>query len=222
MYRALLYKEWIKIRWVMLIASGISIWALVQLVLVFRENFEFVDAMKIWTNVIHRKLIFYSNLKYNAIIGGVDIALVQFVPETMKKRLRLLFHLPLNYNRSLYFMMTVGIMCTIFVILMNMVCLVFIISSYFPSELVLSAIITSAPWFFSGIVAYLATVLVIVEPVWWRRFVYCVVSFSVVTLFFEGSGYNSFEQSFWKYAFVGALFLFTVMLPAFRFKRGIY
>jgi hypothetical protein len=222
MYQALLYKEWIKIRWALLIVSGISLWTLVQLVLLFRENFEFVNAMKIWTNVIHRKLIFYEGLKYNALIAGVGIALVQFVPETLKRRLRLLFHLPVSHVKSLYFMMGAGLGCVFFVILLNLVCLVFIIAHYFPSELVWSAVITTAPWFFSGVVAYFGTVLVVVEPVWWRRCAYAVVSFSVVLLYLNGGGYNTYAQAFWKYALLGGLYLFTVLLPAFRFKRGLY
>lgn len=222
MYRSLLYKEWIKVRWVLLVVCGISLWTLVQLVLRFRENFEFVDAVRVWTNVIHRKQIFYSNLEYNVLIAGVAIALVQFVPETLKRRLRLLFHLPVSQNRSLYFMMGVGLACILFVIALNEALLILIVSRYFPSELVWSAVVTTAPWFFSGIVVYLGTVLVVVEPVWWRRFVYAVITFALVLLYLQGRGYDTYVQSFRQYAALGALFPLTVLLPAFRFKRGLY
>lgn len=221
MYSALLYKEWIKIRWVLLIVSGISLWTLIQLFLTVRELFEFMDPMNVWIDAVHRKSVFYSGLKYNALLAGLGIALIQFVPETVKRRLRLLFHLPVSHNRSLYFMMGAGLACTLFVIALNVTGLLVVIAPRYPAELVWSAMATTAPWFFAGIAAYFATALVIVEPLWWRRFLYAVLSFGVVYLFLGGRGYETYAHSFWKYVLLGSLFVLTIVLPAFRFKRGI-
>mgnify|MGYP000488268818 CR=1 FL=1 len=78
---------------------------------------------------------------------------------------------------------------------------------------------TSAPWFFAGIVAYFATALVIVEPLWWRRFLYAVLSFGVVYLFLGGRGYETYAHSFWKYVLLGSLFVLT-MAPTYESRTG--
>ena len=221
MYAALLYKEWIKIRWVLLIVSLVTCWTLTQLFLQVREFFEYMEPIAVWSDVVHRKAVFYSGIEYNAVIAGVGIALIQFIPETIKRRLRLLFHLPIQQNRALYFMMATGLACTLFVVALNVAGLLVIVAARFPSELIQSAIVTSAPWLFAGVVAYFATVLVVVEPLAWRRCAYAALSFGLVQLFFNGRGYETYAHSFWSYALLGGLFSLTIVLPAFRFKRGI-
>ena len=81
-------------------------------------------------------------------------------------------------------LLAAGLACTLFVIAMNVAGLLMVIAPRFPSELVWSALLTSAPWFFAGITAYFATALVIIEPLWWRRFL-------VVLLRRIPSGYSS-------------------------------
>jgi len=222
MFQGLLYKEWIKVKWALLIAAGITLFTLFHLFLSVKEYFEFVDAIKVWESAIHRKTLFYSGLQYNALIAGIAIALVQFVPETLKKRLKLLFHLPVDHNRSLYFMMAVGTAGTLAVIALNVAGMLAVIPSYFPAEVLVSALITAAPWFFAGIVAYFATVLVVVEPVWWRKLLYAAVSYFFITLYFNGRGYNTYANSLWLYALLGCVYFLTIVLPGFRFKRGLY
>jgi len=220
-YRGLLYKEWIKIRWVLLIAAAITSWTLVDLFLSLREMFAFMDPMKVWEYAIQRKTLFYSGIEYNALVAGAGIALVQFVPETMKRRLRLLFHLPVAPTKSLYFMMAAGLAAALFVIGLNVAGLAVIVPAFYPEELLKSALVTAAPWLLAGIAAYLSVVLVVVEPSWWRRVLYAAAAFCLVRLYFEGRGYGTYALSLWRYAVPVVLLLFTVMLPAFRFKRGI-
>ncbi len=222
MYRALLYKEWIKLRWVFLLLCGIGLWTVVDLLLSVREYFEFMKPVEVWEVAIRKKFLIYSGMKYVPLIAGVGIALVQFIPETRKRRLRLLFHIPLSHNRSLYFMMAVGLGFTLSVIALNALGLVAILPAYYPPELVRSALLTAAPWFLAGIAAYFATVLVVVEPVWWRRVGYAFLSYLVIMLCYNGSGYDTYAHSLWKYALLISLYFFTVILPAFRFKRGLY
>lgn len=222
MYRALFYKEWIKIRWVLLLFTGISLWIVLDLLLSIREHFEFMEPVKVWELAIRKKHLIYSGLMYIPAIAGAGIALVQFIPETRKRRLRLLFHIPLSHNKSLYFMMAVGLGSTVAVIVLNAVGLVLIVAAYYPGELVGSALLTTAPWFLAGIAAYFAAVLVVVEPVWWRRVVFAVLSYFVIMLFFNGSGYDTYAHSLWQYALLISLYFCTVILPAYRFKRGLY
>jgi hypothetical protein len=119
-------------------------------------------------------------------------------------------------------MMAVGSAATLMVIALNAAGMLIVIPSYFPVEVLVSALITTAPWFLAGLVAYFATVLVVVEPVWWRRLLYAAVSYFFIALLFNGRGYNTYAHSFWMYALLGCVYGLTIILPAFRFKRGLY
>lgn len=63
--------------------------------------------------------------------------------------------------------------------------------------------------------------LVVVEPCWWWRLLYGAAAFAWTSLLFQGRGYEVFAEAFGWYALVTILFLFTVILPAYRFKRGL-
>lgn len=222
MYGGLAYKEWIKLRWFLLIVGLISLATIVDLFLTARRLFEFMEPIEVWNNVIHRQVLIYSGLKFNAIIGGVAFALVQFLPETMKRRLRILFHLPVSHNKSLYFMLGAGLATLLLVILLNVAGMAVILPAFFPREVLASALVTAAPWFLAGIAAYFGTVLVVVEPVWWRRALYAGMTYTAVQLYLSGGGYETYAEALCKYALLAALFVPTVILPAFRFKRGLH
>ena len=220
-YRGLLYKEWIKVRWVLLVLSLISIGVLVELLLSTRSMFEFVDPVKVWESAIQKQMIFYGGIRYLPLVAGVLLALVQFVPEARKRRLRLLFHLPVDHTHALYLMIAAGLAGTLLVIAVNGLGLLLVVPAYYPAEIVHSALVTALPWFLGGLLAYLATVLVVVEPVWWRRVVYAGMAYVLAQLFYEGRGTQTYAHAWPRYALLAALFAVAPLLPAFRFKRGI-
>ena len=221
MYKALLYKEWIKLKWVLLILLGISVFTYGKIFLGLGSAIEVKGAYHLWSVVVFKQSMVYRGVKYILPFAGIVIAVAQFFPETRRRRLRLLFHLPVDHNKSLCFMLFTGLACLFILILISLGFLLGMMSLYFPDEVVKSSIITSVPWFFSGIPAYLGVSLAIVEPASWRRVVYACAAFSMVQLLFMGSQINGYEHSFWKYFLLEAFYLFTILLPAFRFKRGL-
>jgi hypothetical protein len=222
LYVALLYKEWIKLRWLLLLLLVIVGWVVGDMFLSLRRLFEFVDPMKIWMSAIQRKEIFYSGLEYLPLAAGVSIALAQFVPETMGRRLRLLFHLPLGHHRAIYTMVVAGLVATGVVIALCTAGLLTVLPAFFPEEVVASALSTSTPWFLGGLVAYLSTVLVVLEPSWRRKLVWAALAWSLVGFYFEGRGYCAYDLSLGRYAAIAVLLSVTATLPAVRFKRGLY
>mgnify|MGYP001003524370 CR=1 FL=1 len=63
MYNALIFKEWIKIRWYFLIVLGVSLWQLTAFFLEQRELFELKSAFGVWNSIIFRKIQFYRDRK---------------------------------------------------------------------------------------------------------------------------------------------------------------
>ena len=221
MHKALIYKEWIKIRWILLVVVGVSLWQLGAFFLEQRQLFELRKPFEVWNTIFFRKIQFYSELKYNAVLAGAALALAQFVPETLKRRLRLLFHLPVGHNNSVYTMIAVGLTGVVFIILLNLSAMSWIISTYYPSEVVKSALMTSVPWFLSGLVAYMALVLTALEPNPVRKFLFGGAGFLLITLYFPSCSINAFQHSLWRYIVLALLLLPTAVLPAHRFKRGL-
>lgn len=221
MIRALLYKECIKLRWFLVGLAVLSLLSCGNLFLMVRRMFESGPAIMWWTRLIHDGRLPYTSIRYNLILAGIVIAVVQFVPEVTKRRLRLLFHLPVTQTLSIYVMVATGLVSTLVLGLINLACLVAIVRTYFPPEVAWSAVTTSIPWWLAGAISYLAAALVLLEPAWWRRIAYAAASVFLVSLLMQGGRYDLYVRVLWKYLVVAALFVAALQLPAYRVKRGI-
>lgn len=220
MYKAIVYKEWIKLRWFFLIMLGITLAVHLKIFIMLRSAVVANGAYHLWYVAAIRQSVFYGDIMWLGPFVGLVTALVQFVPETGKRRLRILFHLPLPHNRSLAWMLGVGGLCVGLLCAVSALCLALTMGAYFPVQLVMSAMVTACPWFLAAVPAYFGTVLAMVETAWWRKVVHGLVTFGLVLLMMDGT-LKVFELSLGRYALAFALFLPTVLLPAHRFKRGI-
>ncbi|SCY60633.1 hypothetical protein [Desulfoluna spongiiphila] len=220
MYKAIVYKEWIKLRWFLLIMLGITLAVHLKIFIMLRSAVVAKGAYHLWYMAAVKQAVFYGDIMWLAPFIGLVTALAQFVPETGKSRLRILFHLPLPHDVSLVCMLGVGCLWVGGLCGVSALCLAVTMGTYFPPELVMSALVTAAPWFLASVPAYFGTVLAMVETAWWRKVVYGVVAYGLVLLMMkETMGF--FEWSLGWYALAFALYLPTVLLPAHRFKRGI-
>lgn len=221
MYKALFYKEWIKLRPVfyLLILTTMTIY------LVFFINIKTIikvqDVYSVWYSVSVKGVILYGIVKYILPLSGLIIGIAQFVPETMQRRLRLLFHLPVDHNKSLAFMVFVGCLFLSFLIIINYLFLMIIMGLYFPDIILESVFMTSFPWFISGFISYFGVSLVSVEPSTKGKIIYLFHTFLMILIFFKGNWPNMYEKSIIYYCFLIFIYIFTIFYPAFRFKRGL-
>ncbi|VFQ46248.1 hypothetical protein [Desulfoluna butyratoxydans] len=220
MYKAIVYKEWIKLRWFLLVLLGITLAVYGKIFIMLRSAVLAKGAYHLWYMAAIKQSVFYGDIMWLAPFVGLVTALVQFVPETGKRRLRILFHLPLPHTLSLVCMLGVGCLCVAGLCGISAVCLALIMGCYFPAEIVSGALLTAAPWCLAAVPAYFGAVLALVETAWWRKAVYGVIAFGTVLLLVKKS-FGVFELSLGGYALACALYLPTVLLPAHRFKRGI-
>jgi hypothetical protein len=220
MIAALFGKEWIKARWWLLLATAVTVFTLGKLFLAVRESFEFNDANALLNAVVHRKLVFYDGIRFNAIVAGLLLAAAQFLPEVRGRRLRLLFHLPLPHDLSLAVMVAAGLAGTGLVVALNLMGLVVILAPRYPGDVVASAVVTSLPWLLAGFAAYGGAALVLLEPTWWRKIAFGAMAYALLDLYFLGGPYEAYAPSLPQFAIVAALLPWTVFLPAFRVKRG--
>ena len=220
MYKAILYKEWIKIKWVLVGFAAICLAVLVYIGLDSRHNIEMSGAIKTWLLIIQRKVLYYSLLKYIPLFAGITLAVAQFVPEMTKNRFRLSFHLPIDEKRMLLFMILIGLLTNMLVYILIIVGLMITGSAFYPQEIVLSSLITVTPWLLAGIAGYLATSMIVIESTWKNRITLSIISIAYFNLLFLENGYNEYRFSFWNYFIIVILFSITILFPGYRLRKG--
>ncbi|XPV74701.1 MAG: hypothetical protein ACNI27_08620 [Desulfovibrio sp.] len=221
MIAALAYKEWLKLRgvfWGPLIVVGA---ALCFVFISFRHVNEIIGSTMLWVDVAIADKIFYTNLKYVAVYAGVWFALFQFIPECSGKRLRLLFHLPVNRRKSVYFMVGIGLLCTAAVCGVAAAGLACIVGTYMPFQAVKMTLLTCAPWLLAGIPAYLGAVLVVMDPSWWHKLMHGFVTTVFIFILTAPTMQGAFEHSLHFYALACLFWVLPLEVAAFRFKRGV-
>ena len=105
MYRALLYKEWLKTRRVFYAAIIISVIMAVYAILNMNSVIETFGVGSLWLNMIQKDVSMVSILTYLPLITGLAMGIAQMTPEMSHKRLKLTLHLPYPTNKLVLLML---------------------------------------------------------------------------------------------------------------------
>ncbi len=220
MYKALSYKEWLKVRWVVLGALVVEVAVLIALFIHLRAIIEFNKANVIWSYIVFRDYMFFDQIKYIPLLIGLATGIAQFYPEVQSSRLKLTLHLPLKENNTLLFMMATGFIYLLVMFLVFMGILYFGSSVVFASQITYAEFITAVPWFLSGFAAYFLSAVIMVEPLWSRRIVLAVAGVSFIEQLMSGESYGEFKYVLLPFALMTLVLSFLIILSGFRFKRG--
>jgi len=220
MWKSVFYKEWLKIRWFILGYTFLTIFGIVYLYLTIRHGFLFSGGKIIWNEILFMGRQFFSPLKFVPLIGGITIALAQYFPETVNKRIKLSFHLPMSDNKVLLLMQLFGGLCLLcsFSVLYGLFIGFGLV--YFPVQIIFSCIVSSFPWFLAGLTAYFFIALIVLEPSWKFRVLYALTGSFFLSLYLESPVLSAYSPA------ISVLFLLTVLLSiaflfsAYRFKKG--
>jgi hypothetical protein len=220
MFKSVIYKEWLKIRLIVLIALGLSLMALINIFLKVRHDILFVDAANYWYSFLFRGRAYFMVLKFLPFVIGLAIAIAQYFPETVNKRIKLTFHLPVSENGVLIRMHAFGAL--VLVVLMALVLGLFVTGSaiFFPSNIIDASLITMLPWFLGGLATYFLVALVLLEPVWLFRGLYSVVAAGFVTFFFTSASIGAYKPVLLPLALITLLLSCVVLFSGYRFRKG--
>jgi hypothetical protein len=220
MWKSILYKEWLKLRWIFLISIALGIAVVGSIFLNVQHDFLFSGATNYWYSVLFMGLQYFSLLKYVPLAIGIAIGVAQYFPETVNKRIKLSFHLPINENKVLILMMLCGT-ASLLISFGTMFLLFWGLSShFFPQEIVYAAIVSVTPWFLAGFVIYYLISLIVLEPVWKYWFLYGLVGYVIVELYLESSVAGGYEPINLKFMVLTALFSLSSLFSAYRFRKG--
>ncbi|MDP3148916.1 MAG: hypothetical protein Q8N83_07280 [Ignavibacteria bacterium] len=219
MYSALLYKEWLKIRWAFFSMVFLTMLTLMYIALNMSSYNEFMTAKGFWGNVILLGFPFFTDIKYIPLLIGVVIAIVQFSPEMNLSRLKLTLHLPADENKLLLQMISLGFMLLTILFFLIAIILWAIVGIYFPAEVVAFVLSASFPWLVVGVASYFLTAAIILEPVWARRLI--LIPFALGFLDIYLSIANTHLQLITFLVFAAIVSSLLILFSGYHFKRGI-
>lgn len=221
MWKSIIYKEWLKTKWFLFIFAGLGMLAVGNIFLKVKHDFVFNEASNYWYLILFKGYKYYSLLKFAPVIGGLMVAVAQYFPETVNKRIKLTFHLPVAEDKALIMMMVFGTVCLLSVFALVSVTFLCLSLVFFPIEIYWAAITSLTPWFLAGMACYYLGALIIMEPVWRFRFLYTIVAAAFITpLFFEptkNGGYAPANPILFLLVIATSI---ALLFSGYRFRKG--
>lgn len=221
MTKALLYKEWLKIRWAALIMLGISLLVIIKIALNIAYGIRFYEANAYWYEVIIRGFLFYEDLMYVPLLAGTVIGIAQYFPEMVDKRLKLTLHLPLPENFIFLYMVFIGTLALIVLFTISQAIVSMITINYFPVQVLRSVWLTTFTWYLGGFVGYWAAAMIFVEPVWLKRILLIMISYSLYSTLIYGKDINQYQYSWHWFLILSLTLSIASLYTGNRFRKGV-
>ncbi len=220
MFKALLFKEWLKTRQVFFISLILTAAVSTYVILMMARLIQLKGVDHLWLIMILKDNSFVDTLKYIPTLVGIAIAVAQMVPEMSQKRLKLTLHLPYPQFTMVGIMLATGIAELLFIYLIQLAAIGIYDSGILPSELTWRVLLTMIPWCFAGFSAYLFTCSICLEGTWKRRIMLALLGIAVLFAYFAQPALEAYNSV------LLLIFLFiclSVILPfgsIIRFKEG--
>lgn len=221
MIRALLFKEWIKLRlwWLLALVASLAL----ALILVFRlrHAVELNGALAVWSAWIDRGYLFFRPYQPAPLVLGVLAAVLQFLPEIQNQRIRLVLHLPLGEDRTLSVHLIAGLVFACAPVLLAYAAFAGAASLYLPTEFQGVLFRTFLPWLLSGAAAYLLTSAALLESHLWNRCLHLLLALGAVRLFMLESFYDGYSHILLWLALWTALLFSIPLYSSLRLRKGL-
>ena len=205
MNKMILYKEWLKTRWVLLgialVTAALTAYCFLNLTKVVQIR----GAELLWGALVHKETVLTEILRFVPAIAGALLALSQWIPEIQRKRLKLTLHLPYSQTGMLAMISVYGLVA---------------LTVLFGLQALASAW-AMAVWYLAGWAAYLFTSALCLEPTWRMRVVLLLVAAGALRLMFLSGvpeAYNGFFPWMFVYVLLSGGLLFSGVA---RFKEGL-
>lgn len=164
MINAIMKKEWLKIKVYFIFL--ISIVVVTQGNFLFEMNFSFSTIepeSMLWYKFVHLhdKPYFYGVYLYLFI--GLLISIVQFLPEKMNKRIKIMAHLPLSLRDSLFIHLFIGMLFIAIVCTVLSVSILLIMIEYYPEIIIQTTFKDTVIYSLLSMIVYLGISSIILE-----------------------------------------------------------
>lgn len=221
MWKAIVYKEWLKTRRLVLGFWLVGLGLLCYMFISLGRIFRLLGMTHIWDVITNQHHGLFSELRYYPLAFGIALALVQFIPEMLKKRLKLTLHLPMSQKAAYFSMQLFGSTVILLSFFVQLLLLYAYSNYYFPQEITSTTFLTLLPWYCAGLTAYLCTTLICIEPLWKRRILYIALAFGVLYFSFLTDYPGAYAKLWWIFLLIPLYFFSLPWLSVQRFKTGI-
>ena len=221
MFKSILYKEWIKTRWFIFAYLALAMIGIGVIFLNIQHEFTFSGGKSIWNSILFRDHAYFSHIKFIPIIGGLILGIAQYFPETVDKRIKLLFHLPANENKLLMQILLYGSMLLTLCFAILLALFIGLSVIFFPHEIISDAIVTITPWFLAGYASYFLSGLIVLEPLWRYRVYYLIIFGAFLSLFFKTAliaAYSTFNTTL---IIITITLSISLLFSGYRFRKGV-
>ena len=113
MIQAIFYKEWIKTRWYLLLATLFMIGITGYSMLRIGRTIAIQGIDHLWVVMVQKDAIFIDLLQFVPLLIGILLAAVQFFPEMQRKCLKLTLHLPYSQKKMVMSMLAYGVLALV-------------------------------------------------------------------------------------------------------------
>ncbi|RXK11697.1 DUF4857 domain-containing protein [Halarcobacter mediterraneus] len=164
MINSIIKKEWLKIKPIFFILNGIAFTLLGNFWYNLNFSFKTVEPESMmWYRFTSLEQKPYEYLFYLYLLIGLSISVFQFVPEKIRNRIKIMSHLPISMSKSLFLHLFIGIFYIFILSIGFSLALIFIISQYYPNEILLVSIKDISFYFLGSIIIYLTISSSIIE-----------------------------------------------------------
>ena len=212
MIKALIFKEWIKIRalgllpFVLLAAALFAYWNRLSGLIAMR------GATVTWLTIIEKEVVFFDGLFWVFVAAGLFWGFLQSIPESGEGKARLALHLPCPSALSLSVPTVTGLLLIALLTLAARLGLGFIHETAgFPPELEAALHAVLFPWVLAAVVAWCAAASVTAEPSRVRAVLIALFAAFYLTMLSARAGFGSYDES---YCFYAAAVLFWLPIPS--------
>lgn len=222
MYKALLFKEWLKTCRVFWTAMVISVLMSCYAVMEMRPLVESRGIVALWLTMLQKDVSYVSVVKYIPLMVGLAVGVAQMAPELSQKRLKLTLHLPVPTVRLIAVMLGVGIIQLMAIYLVQTAIIAVYDAGILPAELVWRVLRTMLPWYLGGIIAYLFVSAICLEGTWIMRVILALLGVAILlVMYLRPDSMAAYDSMF----FTIVIFIFIITMLTFgsvaRFKEGL-
>lgn len=221
MFKAIAFKEWLKIRWTFLAMVLVCAGMTVNMMLDLSHLMTMERPTNVWSYVILMQYPFYGGFRYVPLLAGVAIGVAQFVPEILQARLKLSLHLPLRENTVLLWKVGYGGGMVALLLMVTLAAAVLVANRFFPSEVSVSMVRTMLPWFLAGLAGYFSAATIVVEPRWLRRVFLILLAYGFLDALVLNVAIEAYRPSILIFVLLAALTTTGLLLSGHRFRKGV-
>lgn len=157
LYKALIKKEWIKTKLYLILLALITVLALFSAFLELNGIYKTYGSFSLFMTLIHKQPIFFNSFKI-IFAAGILLAGVQTRLDSSGKKLRLMYHLPIAPEHSIFVLMGYGlsIIMAINIILFTGLYAIMLFFKL-PCDLYIPILKTITPWLILNLAVYIAS-----------------------------------------------------------------